>query len=376
MPFKLRGASAVRRRPITNGNGAGTPSSGLPLNGGGAPLSGGGLAVGQGTAPSSSIGAGSSSGLPVPVTLPRGGGPNRAADPVGVSGSSPGGSVRKGSRLALSNWRVRWRLFALIAVPTVTALVLGIIQSVDADASYNNYARVQTLERLGGLATTAVGQLEDERDQTAGFIAENKSDPALLLQVKADQAAVNSTLAQFQSLAGPVYAQGSAYPDQVKLDLNNAVQGISDLQVLRLASESPTNQFTAARTIDVYDTTITDFITFVADVSTWSSNVTLENSGSVLATLLRITDDASIQRAHLYQALLRTPPALTPTELSDLNGASEQQQADQSVFNSQASVTEQQTYENVVSGQQVDEAKGALTRATTSATGSGGLTIG
>ena len=84
MPLKLRGASAVRRRPITNGNGAEAPSSGVPLNGGGSPGGGGGLnggssAGGQGSAaPSGAFG--DSGGLPVPVTLPRGSDGNRRGD--------------------------------------------------------------------------------------------------------------------------------------------------------------------------------------------------------------------------------------------------------------------------------------------------------
>src|SRR5919201_5530335 len=135
MPLKLGGVSAVRRRPITNGNGAGhTPSSGLPLNGGGGPLSGGpgggsGLTIGQGpSGPGTSFGGpgGPSGNLPVPVTQVR-----RAVDGNGSSpsaGSAPGGGARKGGRMALSNWRVRWRLFAIITVPTVTALILGVIQ--------------------------------------------------------------------------------------------------------------------------------------------------------------------------------------------------------------------------------------------------------
>src|ERR1700722_19445017 len=113
MPLKLRGASAVRRRPITNGNGAEAPSSGVPLNGGGSPGGGGGL------------NGGSSAG--------------------GQGAAAPGGAFGDSGGLALSNWRVRWRLFAIITVPTVTALVLGVIQNVNAETNYNNYARVQTM---------------------------------------------------------------------------------------------------------------------------------------------------------------------------------------------------------------------------------------
>src|SRR5258707_15168154 len=95
MPLKLRGASAVRRRPITNGNGAQASSSGMPLNGGGSPGGGGGgglsegsLAGGQGSAsPGGSFG---DSRLPVPVTLPRGSdGSRRGGD---SSGSGAGGT--------------------------------------------------------------------------------------------------------------------------------------------------------------------------------------------------------------------------------------------------------------------------------------------
>jgi len=80
----------------------------------------------------------------VPVTLPRGSdGSRRGGDHSGGTGggSSASSTVRKSSRLALSNWRVRWRLFAIITVPTVTALILGVIQNVNAETNYNNYAR-------------------------------------------------------------------------------------------------------------------------------------------------------------------------------------------------------------------------------------------
>src|SRR5258708_16426257 len=109
MPLKLRGVSAVRRRPITNGNGAGhTPASGLPLNGGGGPSSGGpggasGLAGGQGPGPSSAGGpfgglGGPSGNLPVPVTQARGANSSRAVDSDAPSSSRSGSPVGAGAR--------------------------------------------------------------------------------------------------------------------------------------------------------------------------------------------------------------------------------------------------------------------------------------
>ena len=377
----------MRRRPITNGNGAQASSSGLPLNGGGSPGGGGpngglgggtGLAGGQG--PAASGGSFGGSGLPVPVTPPRGGdSSSRGGDHNGSAsgdiggGTSAGSAVRKPNRLALSNWRVRWRLFAIITVPTVTALILGVIQNVNAETNYNNYARVQTIARLGATATTAIAELEDERDSTAGWVSTNKTNATVKNQVTSYQHLTDVTLAQFQAQAASVQ-QNTAYQSQVLLDLNNAVHSIADLTQVRQAAAK--TDYSPQPVIGTYDRIIRGFITFTSDVSTGSGNVNLENDVAVLATLLRVSDDVSTQRAFLYEALLKPTPALTPVELSNLNGAVGQQQADMSEFLAQASVTESQTFNNQVSGQSVDEAESALQRATTATTASQQLTIG
>src|SRR5712691_786076 len=386
MPLKLRGVSAVRRRPITNGSGAGhTPSSGLPLNGDGGPVNGGG--PGGGSGPSVSQGpaglggsfggpGGPSGSLPVPVTQVR-----RAADGDGRapgSNSPAGGGARKGGRMALSNWRVRWRLFAIITVPTVTALILGVIQNVNADDNYNNFARSQELAKLGGWASTAVFMLQNERDDNAGYIAQGRNDTALQNQVVKDQAAADTVLQQIIAEA-PGVTQNGAYQSQVQLDLASAVQGISDLAQVRIAAKNQTTGGTlypALPTILTYDRIITGLVTFVSDVGSGSGNVTLENQVSTLSTLLRVGDDASLERAYLYQALAKPTPQLTPGELDSLNNTVAKKLADQAAFTTGATVTEFQFFQNTVSGQAVDEAESALRLAITSAGTGGTLKIG
>ena len=58
---------------------------------------------------------------------------------------------RKGSPFSISNWRVRWRLIAIITVPTVTALILGVIQIVGSVNNYSSFKRVQDLANLNAL---------------------------------------------------------------------------------------------------------------------------------------------------------------------------------------------------------------------------------
>src|SRR5580658_8239693 len=151
---------------MTNGNGGPqTPAPGLPFNGSGGPPPGGPLAVGLGQSGQGAGSAGDPSrvSLPVPVT------------PARRNGVAPAGKaappVRKGSPLSISNWRVRWRLVAIIAVPTITALILGVIQIVGSVNNYESFKRVQTLANLNALVVTATGDLANERDATAGLVA-------------------------------------------------------------------------------------------------------------------------------------------------------------------------------------------------------------
>jgi signal transduction histidine kinase len=367
----------VRRRSITNGNGGPpTPASGLPRSGGEGPL-GGSLAVGQAPgAPGGPSGPGAVSlngGAPgqanLPATQPPRGG-------LPATGQAPS---RKGSPFSISNWRVRWRLIAIITVPTVTALILGVIQIVSSVNNYSSFKRVQDLANLNSLVVSAAGMLADERDVTAGFVAAGDQaaalkNPALLTPVKHQQAQTDAVTAQIASEAQAV-VHGSGYRAQTVLDLSNGVlANIDDLRYIRQAATATKSP--AQSVIINYDRVILAFNTFSNDVAAGTGNATLQSNVSVLNALLRMEDDASLQRAYLYQALSSTPPSLSPSGLQYLDQATEQQQADTDAFDQAASVTEQQSYNNIVAGPQVDEAKSAEKLAVATADANETLTIG
>jgi signal transduction histidine kinase len=264
-----------------------------------------------------------------------------------------GDARRGGSRLSPSNWRVRWRLIAIIAVPTVTALILGAIQISNSVANYTSFKRVQTLANLNSLVVKAVGQLEDERDDTAGYVAAGRTSATMLGTVTRDHSRTDATLAEIKADANQV---DGSYQQQAVLDLHNGVlSAINDLPEIRNAAL--TTRYPAVAVIQDYDTRIAAFDTFSNDIAAGSGNATLQNSVAVLNALLRMEDDASLQRAYLYQGLARTPPSLTSDALSKLTQAQSKQQADTSQFDTVASVTEAQNLNNTVSGQSVDAAK-------------------
>ncbi len=81
-------------------------------------------------------------------------------------------AARPPSRHGLKNWRVRSRLLLLIAIPTLTAVALGGLRVSSSVQSASTYQRVQQLADLNSDITNLVQRLQDERDQTAYFIAQ------------------------------------------------------------------------------------------------------------------------------------------------------------------------------------------------------------
>ena len=90
----------------------------------------------------------------------------------------PGRRARPGLlgrlKLVLENWRVSWRLIALIAVPTAMGLAFAGIQVSMAERNAQTMGRVERLAVLGQQITGLAQAMEDERDETAGFIADNR----------------------------------------------------------------------------------------------------------------------------------------------------------------------------------------------------------
>ena len=169
---------------------------------------------------------------------------------------------------------------------------------------------------------------------------------------------------------------GSGYRAQTVIDLNGVLADISDLPNIRKAAISTLTL--ALSVIQNYDLRLLQpFMAFSDDVAAGTGNATLQSDVTVLNAVLHMEDDASLQRAYLYQALESSPPALTPTGLGDLNQAIAQQSADNAQFDAVAQVGEQQILNNIVSGQAVDEAESAQSLAIATASAStSGLQIG
>src|SRR5215475_12608235 len=145
-----------------------------------------------------------------------------------LAGPAVGPRDRNGSRLALRNWRVPWRLIALIAIPTVVAMAFAGLRVAAAAGSAADFGRSAQLAALGQQVTGLAQAMEDERDLSADFIADGRP---------ADQATLRRQYAVTNSWARRVGAQmrevGGDFPAQTQAGAAAVIARIVDLRQLR-----------------------------------------------------------------------------------------------------------------------------------------------
>ncbi len=278
----------------------------------------------------------------------------------------------RGSRFALRNWRVSWRLIALIAIPTVTAMAFGLVRIQEAMRSAAADQRVEQMASLGSAVTHLAFAMEDERDGLAGYVATQRPHSvktqtgAPTSALNSDYARTNAAAAQVTGLASGINGN-SAFPSQVRDDLSAVLDRISDLPRYRDAATQSLAPPLAV--IQSYSTAIADLFTLNDQIAQGNGDPTLTSTVRALGALSRTEDEASQQRGLLYAALLNGQFA--PGVASALSSAEAAQEAEFEEFQSAASIDEQQTYTNKVAGPSVDAAQAMEAQAITTGEGNG-----
>jgi signal transduction histidine kinase len=285
------------------------------------------------------------------------------------------GAAARGSRFALRNWRVSWRLIALIAIPTVTAMAFGLVRIQEAMKSAASDQRVEQMANLGSAVTHLAFAMEDERDDLAGYIAMGRKSAlhtptgAPTSALNADYARTNAAAAQVTSLSSGI-TSNSAFPAQVKSDLSAVLDRVTDLPHYRSAAVH--SLAPSLNIVGDYSEAIADLFTLNDQISQGSSDATLANTVRALGALSRTEDEASQQRGILYAALLDRQ--FEPGAEGTLSSALAAQQAELQEFQSAATIGEQQIYSNTVAGPPVDTAQEMEKQAIASG-GSGGNVV-
>jgi hypothetical protein len=255
------------------------------------------------------------------------------------------------SRFALGNWRVRWRLAALIAVPLLTAAVLGALTISRGVSNWQTTGRVQHLAQLNSAVVTYIAAAEDERDYS---VASTANRGAYSARLETARHVTDAAAAKVAALADGVTV-GDGYQAAAVQAVNAVQVSAKTLTFIRKEVADPGSPMTGI--MQVYTVNVIQPANaFASIVGNEAGNTDLRRDVISLAALLQVQDAKSVQRAIMLRAVSFPQPSLSPDDLARLQQAQQRETADLANFTASVGPAGQVNYSNTVTGLPVDSA--------------------
>ena len=238
---------------------------------------------------------------------------------------------------------------AVAVIAIVADLTLGGLRLAAAAESTATLSRVTQLAVLGQRVVGLAQALEDERDQTAGFIAADRPAQGGGAVATA-QAQTNEAAAV---VAGAANGIGAGLPAATRAKVATVLNRIADLPGLRQAAVD--TELPSLPVIMDYTAAIADLFSLNDEIAQGSADPAAADSVRALGDLSRLEEAASRQRALLFAAL--TEHYFEPRALAALISAQSAEAGFLQAFQASATPELQQAYNDKVAGSQVDEAQ-------------------
>jgi signal transduction histidine kinase len=278
------------------------------------------------------------------------------------------GPGRSGSRFSLKNWRVSYRLVALIAVPTITAIAFGAVRIGDANSSATSLQRIETLSTLANSATKLAASMEDEENDLAIYVGQNRPTTKYALLYAQGQETTTTNLAS--QVTAEASGIGSGYPPQLQATVGGVLNMLQTITYLR--DQAIDSQAPALAIIQSYTQSISTLLNLDDQIATGTSDPALAGDVRALSSLVRAEDAEAQEKAILGAAL--AAGGFQAGEYAQLQQASQQEQVELGDFTSAATVAQNQAEQSTVAGQFVDESNQMLQQALVSGQ-NGGLNV-
>jgi signal transduction histidine kinase len=268
---------------------------------------------------------------------------------------------------------VRSRLLLLVVLPTLSAVILGGVAVAASIRSAAAYQRVEQFSRLGGEITGLIQALQTEREDTIRYITmgpagggrgapRGESGPELAVLAQDDRA-TGVLAARVRNLAGHI---GSSYPAVAQQEAQGAITAIAGIPALRNAAT--TTRIPSLAVIQQYGGTIDQLLALEDEIATGGNDAALADTVRVVGLVSGMKEEVSREQAILTSAL--TPDLVganqfQPGQLSALNAAQAEQQADVAQFNLAATISQRRLYDTTLSSAQADRAQAQIQQAIT-----------
>lgn len=223
---------------------------------------------------------------------------NGDVDPI--SSLKSRGPVSTGSRVALRNWRISTRLVSLLALPVVAATTLGGLRINESMSDIQQLDHMQLLTNMTKQATSLAQALQQERDQSAGPLANGvKADDFKVTEPrKKTDRAKTAFLDATTSIGDP---SGDEALEGIFASVTQIASQLAEIRDIRKAAYvkgSPSLQ-----TVDQYSQLITSLLSLSQDMAQATSNSEMIKRTRALAAFSSAKEYASVQRAIIAAAL-------------------------------------------------------------------------
>ncbi|MCQ0023534.1 nitrate- and nitrite sensing domain-containing protein [Streptomyces somaliensis DSM 40738] len=218
------------------------------------------------------------------------------------SGKEPKAAVPTdtGSRIALRNWRISTRLVSLLALPVVAATSLGGLRIQESMENMEQLDHMQLLTKLTREAHHLAQALQQERDQSAGPIA-NRT-PLTDFKIKDPRDKTDAAQRAFLDATQEI---GDTQDDEalasIRANVTQIANQVIGLGVIRRDAYTK-GQMTSA-TVGKYNRLIESLLTLSQDMAQATSNPEMIKRTRALAAFSSAKEYASIQRAIIAAAL-------------------------------------------------------------------------
>src|SRR5258708_2870603 len=202
-----------------------------------------------------------------------------------------------GSALALRNWRLARRLIVLVAIPTVLCLALTRLRGNGAMRSAEADGQGGPLAALGQPITRVAPAREDERADTATFIAVGRPASGLLA-LHRRYAVTDGWAARTRRLVLQLGRDSPAWPPASMATVLASIAELPGLRRQAAQSKAP-----ALAGIDGYSAAIAGLFPVNDGIADLGGSSALTTSVRALGCLSRMKDLASQQQAILGVAL-------------------------------------------------------------------------
>ncbi|MFC6557447.1 nitrate- and nitrite sensing domain-containing protein, partial [Nonomuraea cavernae] len=273
-----------------------------------------------------------------------------------TTGAAPAESVPKsGSPFALRNWRVRTRLIALIAIPTIVAVLLGALR---VTTSISSAAQYQKLADVGALVTQ-LGELSRdlglERDLAGRYVASGKRATEQA-RLDTQHTVVDASVRRTKTVAATARTSLS---ELGRTALARILVRLDQLPALRETVK--TTKLPPLPTMEKYTEVTADMLRLFDDLSQGSTDERLVATSAALRAVARAEEEASKQRGLLMIALVKGE--FEVPEFNAFVDARSRRESERASFRAVATPAQRQFYDDTVASVKVGRAELYVSRA-------------